>query len=105
MSDSEFERRQPSIGSQQIKEKPKRKKVNSNDWTDSPTIQLIEYVETHPCIWNKGLKEYHNKTIRNAAWREISDMFEEKISTHDLIAKWSNLRIQFSSYAKKIKGL
>lgn len=38
MSDSDFEERQPSNGSKQIMQKPKRKKViNSNDRTDTAT--------------------------------------------------------------------
>lgn len=105
MSDSDFEERQPSNGSKQIMQKPKRKKViNSNDWTDTATLQLIDYVETHPCIWNKRLKEYHDKSIRDSAWREISDMFEDKFPTQDLTAKWTNLRIQFNSYSTKAKA-
>lgn len=76
------------------------KKVSA-EWDDDAIGKLISYVETRQCLWNAQLKEYRNKNQRDAAWKEISEIFESKYPANELSAKWANLRIQFKSYAAK----
>lgn len=73
------------------------------EWDDDGIVKLISCVETHECLWNAKLKEYRNKNQRDAAWKEVFNIFEEKYPINELSAKWANLRIQFKSYAAKFK--
>lgn len=63
-------------------------------WTDEEINKLISEVETHPCIWNAGCKDYKNRGKRDSAWNEIAAAFEKKPAAQ-LTAKWQNLRIQY----------
>lgn len=78
------------------------KKVLS-EWDDGAIGKLILCVEQQPCLWNPKLKEYKNRNVRDAAWKEIRDIFDEKYSVEELNAKWANLRIQFKSYTSKVR--
>jgi Alcohol dehydrogenase transcription factor Myb/SANT-like. len=48
------------------------------DWTDEDTFKLLSEAEGRQCIWNYGHKDYRNKNIRDAAWREIAENMENK---------------------------
>lgn len=82
-------------------QKPTKKVLS--EWDDDAIGKLILCVEHHPCLWNPKLKDYKNRNVRDAAWKEIRDIFDEKFSVDELNAKWANLRIQFKSYASKVR--
>lgn len=71
---------------------------------DEDITKLISMVESNPCIWNAGDREYSNKISRKNAWRSICEMFAGRYDENDLRAKWSNLRIQYRINATKWKG-
>lgn len=39
---------------------------------DSFEEKLILNVQTHRCLYDKKVKEYHNRNIKEKAWGEIS---------------------------------
>lgn len=55
------------------------------------------------CLWDAGDEAYHNKTLRDRAWKNIAQHFEQKYAAAELNAKWLNLRIQFRGYAARAK--
>lgn len=93
----------PSCQLRKTKSGKKTTKKVSAEWNDDAIGKLILCVETRQCLWNAQLNEYRNKNHRDAAWKEISEIFEEKYSANELSAKWANLRIQFKSYSAKFK--
>lgn len=40
-------------------------------------IDLIECVESKPCIWDKTSEEYKNKRLKEKAWKEVSSFLEK----------------------------
>lgn len=87
------------IAAKRQKKKPKVTK----DWDEDEVFKLISFVEAEKCLWDASDEAYHNKTLRDRAWKYIADKFEEKYSVTDLTAKWTNLRIQFRGYASRAK--
>lgn len=84
-----------------------RKRVRSilHEWNDSEIQQLISAVETKCELWKSNHELYKNKTKKDAAWRDISEnVFDGKLSSTELNTKWSNLRVQYKSYASKYKS-
>lgn len=80
-----------------------RPKVAS-EWTDYEMFKLIECVEGLPVLWNAKHSKYRNKIDRQAAWKDmVFDVFDEKFSAAEIMAKWSNMRIQYRSYDAKIR--
>lgn len=35
------------------------------------TELLIKAIRKHPCLWDVGLKDYHNREIKDLAWEEV----------------------------------
>lgn len=99
--ENEFES-QPTPSSKRAS-KRKKPKV-SVDWNDENMNKLIACVEVHECLWNASNPDYKNKNIRNNLWREMAENnFDSTFGADDLLAKWTNMRIQFKSYAAKKK--
>ena len=46
------------------------------EFSDQKKEDLILQVERFPCLYNKAVKEYSNKDVREAAWREIARFLE-----------------------------
>lgn len=82
---------------------PRKKPKVVKDWEDEDICKLISLVELKCCLWNAVDEGYHNKMMRDNAWRHIAESFEGKFSQTDLNAKWTNLRIQYRSYAARAK--
>lgn len=85
--------------------KSKRKKPKvATEWTDEDTFKLISSVEVNEQLWNASHPQYRNKTERTSIWQTISQIdFDNRFNEHDLLAKWTNIRIQFRGYAAKAK--
>lgn len=55
-------------------------------------------------LWNPNNKKYRNKIERQSAWKQMSDAdFDNKFTDDQLVAKWSNMRIQYRSYFAKYR--
>ncbi|CAH0697543.1 unnamed protein product [Spodoptera exigua] len=77
-------------------------------------ISLIRYVRDRPCLWDKTLENYKDRTERRCAWEEIFNLLdesyedmtpEEKRITGELILnKWTNIRDTFSKTLKTKMG-
>lgn len=53
-------------------------------------------------LWNAKDENYRNKIERQSAWKRMSEnIFNNKFTVNELIAKWSNMRIQYRSYLAK----
>lgn len=73
-----------------------------SDWSDNEVFQLIACVHAHPTLWDASNSQYRHKNQRKKLWYQLSkNVFHSKFAGAELIAKWSNLRIQFRSYANK----
>lgn len=85
----------------------KRRQVKpkvSSEWSDEEMFKLIECVEGYPMLWNAKDIKYRNKVDRQSAWKEMeSNVFDGKFSAGEIMAKWSNMRIQYRSYDAKIR--
>lgn len=62
------------------------------EWDDNNIAKLINAVEPHVCIWDTGVKDFHDHTKRDNAWRDISDVFLNTVPGDQLRLKWSSLR-------------
>jgi hypothetical protein len=56
--------------------------VNMTDSETEIDIEhLISLISQNPCVWDKSLEEYHNRTATTEAWRvicrELNPRFEE----------------------------
>lgn len=40
---------------------------------DQEKEKIIRAVEKYPCLYNCKLDSYHNKSIRNKAWKEVAN--------------------------------
>lgn len=79
----------------------KKPKVVS-EWSETEVFKLISCVREHSALWDTRDSQYRNKHERSKLWDEISENeFYSKFEGAELVAKWSNLRIQFRSYAAK----
>lgn len=79
----------------------KKPKAGAN-WTDEDVFKLIACVEMRPALWNAGDAKYKNRVERTRLWNEISEYeFNCKFDGSQLLGKWSNIRIQYRSYANK----
>lgn len=95
-----FDETEEELSTPVSKSKRKKPKV-ATEWTDEDTFKLISCVEVHEQLWNA---QYRNKTERTSIWQTISQVdFENRFNEHDLLAKWTNIRIQFRGYAAKAK--
>lgn len=55
-------------------------------------------------LWNAKDEKYRNKIERQSAWKHISEAdFDGKFNDTELMAKWSNMRIQYRSYFSKYR--
>lgn len=83
------------------KKKPKKPKVVS-EWSDNNVYKLIACVQEYPALWDARDSQYRNKHERTKLWDRMSENdFQSKFAGTELLAKWSNIRIQFRSYANK----
>lgn len=90
--------RKLKIQSRKVQIKPR---VRSR-WSDDDIFKLISRVKYVPMLWNAKDKKYRNKVERQAAWKLISKVdFNGRFKVSELVAKWSNLRIQYRSYCLK----
>jgi hypothetical protein len=49
--------------------------------------KFIELIKDHPCLWDKKIEDYSNKTCRDKAWLEIGEAFYDGWSELDLKMK------------------
>lgn len=74
------------------------------EWSEEKILKLIASVEVEECLWNAGNSDYKNKLKRMELWRQISERdFNSTYTADDLLAKWTNIRIQFKTQAAKKK--
>lgn len=83
------------------KKKQTKPKVTA-EWSEEDVFKLIGCVELVPMLWNAKDEKYRNKIERTSAWNQMSEIyFENKFSGSELLAKWSNVRIQYRGYFTK----
>lgn len=105
MSDAEY-----SDHSAYTKSKPLRRNIPRGKpkvkviWNDNDIKKLIQYVQMEECLWHPNHINYKNKIIRSEKWHQIVKKdFHNVYDVSDLVAKWTNMRVQFRSYFVKEK--
>lgn len=91
--------------STQPAKKPRIRKTPAKSeykWEVDEVTQLINFVEQYDCIWNTAAESYHNRTMRDAAWVDITAMFENPIPLEQVRKKWDTLRIQYKRIENKV---
>lgn len=73
-------------------------------WAEEDTYNLIHLIKSHPTIWNSEHNKYSDKTTRKYAWKQIAEYFHGMFHVDEVVAKWSNLRIQYRWYAVRAKN-
>lgn len=90
-----------------ITTQPKKRQVKrkvSSDWSDDEMFKLISCVECLPMLWNAKDEKYRNRIERQSAWKQMSEAdFDNKFTVDEIMAKWSNMRIQYRSYFAKYR--
>ncbi|TMW46858.1 hypothetical protein DOY81_008064 [Sarcophaga bullata] len=87
-----------------ITNRPRKKPKVSKDWDEEEVFKLTSFVEAEKFLCDASDKGYHNKSLRDRAWRYIADTFQQKYSVTDQTAKWTNLHIQFRGYVSRAKN-
>ena len=60
---------------------------------------FADAVECLPMLWNALDEKYRNRIERQTAWKVMSEVdFDHKFNENELMAKWTNIRIQYRSY-------
>lgn len=76
------------------------------EWTKGSTLQLIELLKSHPCIWQSKHTAYRVKSVRRASLysiaRELSKSMNCVITSSDIMKKMHTLR---SQYRREIRML
>ncbi|CAD5115918.1 DgyrCDS4850 [Dimorphilus gyrociliatus] len=62
-------------------------------WSKVKLTNLIKAVKDHPCLWQSRNSSFKDTRVRNAAWSEISELFES--STDEVQQQWCNIRNQY----------
>ena len=75
------------------KKNPKKRKINKL-WTEKETIELIEQLESRPCLWDVDHETYSKRDVKELAYAELSDQFEIPIA--EIKSKVNSLRTQFN---------
>ena len=74
------------------------------EWTRSNTLQFIEVLEKHPCLWQKRNKNYKNKAIRRVSLNAITKQLMGTMNcllTPDMIVK--KLHTLRGQYRREVK--
>lgn len=83
--------------------KRSRKKV-CTDWPEEATVKLISAVESQEALWNPSIKAYRNRSLRDSIWTSIAaNNLGGQFAVDEVVAKWSNLRVQFRSCETRLK--
>lgn len=75
--------------------------MNNNEWNRESSIQLIELYEERPVLWNPNNNNYHMKTLKYDAWKEIADKVKRNLK--DVKQKMTSLLSSFRREKLKIK--
>uniref|UniRef100_A0A1Y1L6N2 MADF domain-containing protein n=1 Tax=Photinus pyralis TaxID=7054 RepID=A0A1Y1L6N2_PHOPY len=59
---------------------------------------LIELIRTHPCVYNKALKEYKDSLMKENAWREIATILKNTVG--EVQNRWLRIRQRYSKERK-----
>ena len=66
--------------------------------TREGTCTLISLMKNHECLWNKRLRSYYNKALRDEAWESIfraMQQYCEGLTVRDVRSKVWSLRGQY----------
>ncbi|CAF4923917.1 unnamed protein product [Pieris macdunnoughi] len=68
-------------------------------------VQLITAIHKRPCLWDKTVENYKDRTERRTAWEEVFTIVddgyndlsaeEKRITGEKIICKWTNIRDTF----------
>ena len=83
-------------------EKSSRASEISRKWSAEEINDLIDEFEKHPCLWDVFNREYHDKTRRQQALKEIED--EIGIRAEEIRNKIASLRTQLGREIAKVKA-
>jgi hypothetical protein len=64
-------------------------------------LALIQLYKSEEVLWNSKSANYHNKSIRENAWKDIGD--EMKVSVQDLKKKMTTLLASYRGEKSRIK--
>ncbi|KAL7633564.1 UNVERIFIED_CONTAM: hypothetical protein RMT77_016097 [Armadillidium vulgare] len=45
-----------------------------DNWAEESSLYLIEVYKSHPMLWDPKDPNYYRKSVKEDAWREISDL-------------------------------
>ena len=77
----------------------------SFQWTQVTTLQFIELLRQHPCLWQVKNSNYKNKTARNLSIIAIARSENlTGITPEDVMKKLHTLRSQLRKEMKDIKA-
>lgn len=75
----------------------------ASKWTDAESSRLIEWYHQHEHLWNKKLKDYHQK--KDERTRDIKTIADQMGKTvKDVMGKWHMLKTSFDRILKRNSG-
>ena len=83
----------------QKQKKETSKAKSAKEWTDEETSQLIDLLESNPCLWDVFDKSYSKRDVKESAYSEIAESLDTNIAL--VKAKINNLRTQFGKELSK----
>jgi len=91
----------PAGGQSTTTSKAKRQKIQTN-FTDDEELMLAEWLEAHPYLFNKKLKDYKNADKKNELW---SSMAIKLNRDEKMLRVWyKSLRTRYGRLIKKASG-
>lgn len=61
------------------------------EWTDEKIQTMLEQVKLLPLIWNQNLKEYRDRTRKDAAFTQIGDILGNNLFIYLKLLNWFRL--------------
>ena len=75
--------------------KPKRKK-QSRRLIDKDEVEMLEYLKSHPFMWDMKSLEYRNAVRKSDAWEDLAKTIGDGMTADHLKAAFKNLRNWYS---------
>lgn len=75
-------------------------------WSRKCTLRFIEQYRSHECTWRVKCKAYHNREMRDTAYKELLDFvrkFDPDATKDTITKKINNLRCSFRKEYKKVQ--
>ena len=66
-----------------------------NVFTVDQRETLITFYQNHPALWNHGLNEYRDRSLRRVLLCKLVEEFEDKFTEDDIKREWHNLLTRY----------